>query len=46
MTEVHPVSVEGGDVAFPLSAFEDSDREGKEEEGCELPAIVRGSEGF
>src|SRR5437588_916315 len=39
-TEVYPVNVEGGEVAFPLGAFEDSDRDGKEDESCERPAIV------
>lgn len=38
MTEVCPVRVEGGEFPFPLSAFEDSDRDGKEDESRERPA--------
>lgn len=43
VTEVCPVRVEGGEFPFPLSAFEDSDRDGKEEESRERPTTGRES---
>lgn len=39
VTEVCPVRVEGGEFPFPLSAIEDSERDGKEDESRERPAI-------
>jgi hypothetical protein len=46
VTEVHPVSVDGGEAAFPFSALEDSDRDGKEDESGEQPVVVCGSGDF
>lgn len=38
MTEVCPVRVDGGEFPFPLSAFEDSEHDSKEDESRERPA--------
>jgi hypothetical protein len=43
VTEVCPVRVEGGEFPFPFSAFEVSDRDGKEEESREQHSTGRDS---